>query len=631
MMAVRRPALVLAASLALVAGLAAQRAPDPVVYHVTIPEPAHHWLQVEATFPDLGDAPLRVRMSRSSPGRYAVHEFARNIFALQAFDGQGRALDVTRPGADEWDVAGHDGAVRIVYRIFGDAADGTHLAVDTTHARINMPATFLWAVGDDRRPIRVTFDPPPNRSWRAATQLFATNDPRTFTAPNLQYFMDSPTELADLRDVRFEVEGPDGVAARFRLAVHASADTTDADVEALGALVARLAREQAAVFGGFPTFEPGAYTFLLDYVPWADGDGMEHRNSTAISDPRISLRTDAGRRAALDSISHELFHIWNVERIRPAGLEPFDFTRENVTCCLWLAEGFTEYYGPLLLVRSGLGATPPVQNVASLLDAPARGLRSAVGMSEQAPFTDAAVADEPTDDARTVVSYYTGGAALALALDFSLRDRSAGAVSLDDYMRRLWQTYGAPAGPRPGMVATPYTLADLRDALAALATPGFADDFFDRYVEGRETPDYARLLRLAGYELRAATPARAWAGDVPILDAGGTLVVGLTADGTRGPVPFDTPLYRAGVDEGDRIVSIDGRPATAAAWTALTTRAPGDTVTLVVARRDGRRDTTRLVLDRDPDVRVVAIDAAGGQLTPAQAQFRAAWLASRQR
>jgi predicted metalloprotease with PDZ domain len=300
-----------------------------------------------------------------------------------------------------------------------------------------------------------------------------------------------------------------------------------------------------------------------------------------------------------------------------------------VTCCLWLAEGFTQYYGPLLLARAGLGAAPPIDNVAAVLDSPARGVRSAVGMSEEAPFTDAAVADEPTDDARTFVSYYPGGAALALALDFSLRERSGGAVSLDDYMRRLWRTYGAPADPRPGFVLTPYTLRNLRDALAAIATPAFADNFFDRYVEGRETPDYAHLLGLAGYRLQAATSARAWAGDVPVLDAGGTLVVGVTADGARVPVPFDTPLYRAGIDEGDRIVSIDGRPATAAAWAALATRAPGDAVSLVVARRDGHRDTTRLVLERDPDVLVTAIDAGGGRLTPEQARFRSQWLASR--
>jgi predicted metalloprotease with PDZ domain len=111
-----------------------------------------------------------------------------------------------------------------------------------------------------------------------------------------------------------------------------------------------------------------------------------------------------------------------------------------------------------------------------------------------------------------------------------------------------------------------------------------------------------------------------------MFDVGGALVVGVAPDGTRVPVPFDTPLYRAGIDEGDRIVSIDDGPATRAAWAALANRAPGDTVALVVARRDGRREPARLVLARDPTVRVAALDAAGGRLTAEQAGFRAAWL-----
>ena len=110
-------------------------------------------------------------------------------------------------------------------------------------------------------------------------------------------------------------------------------------------VVERLVREQMAVFGEFPKYEPGTYTFLLDYVPWGSGDGMEHRNSTSISNVRISLKTPQGRQQAVGSISHEFFHSWNMKRIRSAGLEPFDFTRENVTCCLWVGEGFTQYYG----------------------------------------------------------------------------------------------------------------------------------------------------------------------------------------------------------------------------------------------------------------------------------------------
>ncbi len=315
-----------------------------IVYQVTFPEPAHHWAQVDVTFPDLGDAPLRVRMSRSSPGRYAVHEFAKNIFAIDARDEAGRPLALARTGADQWEVARHGSSVHVVYRIFGDFADGTYLAVDTTHAHLNMPATFLWALGLDDRPIRITFVPPAGSRWEAGTQLYPTARPFTFTAPNLQYFMDSPTELAPLVTSTFSLPNANGTPARFRVMVHADARQTD--VDALAASIRRVVGEQEAIFGAFPTYEPGVYTFLIDDVPWAQPDAMEHRNSTYISLPGVPLGTAGGRAAALESVSHEFFHNWNVERIRPAGLEPFDFTRENVTCCLWLAEGFTEYDGP---------------------------------------------------------------------------------------------------------------------------------------------------------------------------------------------------------------------------------------------------------------------------------------------
>ena len=141
--------------------------------------------------------------------------------------------------------------------------------------------------------------------------------------------MDSPTELGPIVMGKFTLPNADGTPTEFRLAVHS--DGSQSDVDELTTMVQRLVREHMAVYGEFPKYEPGYYTFLLDYVVWGDGDGMEHRNSTSISSPGLSLKTPQGRNQALGTISHEFFHNWNVERIRPAGLEPFDFTRANVT------------------------------------------------------------------------------------------------------------------------------------------------------------------------------------------------------------------------------------------------------------------------------------------------------------
>ena len=260
------------------------------------------------------------------------------------------------------------------------------MGVDTTHAHLNMPATFMWAVGLDLRPIRVTFVPPAGSNWKAATQLFATSTPFEFTAPNLQYFMDSPTELSNFLMSTFQVDDRARKSATFRVVVHGRG--SQADVDDLATMIRRIVAEQAEVFGEFPVFEPGHFTFLLDLVPWGQSDGMEHRNSTSIAIPGLSIETSQGRRLALSVIAHEFFHVWNAERIRPADLEPFDFTRANVSCCLWFAEGFTDYYGDLSLVRADLAGEAPVSPVADVANRSGRLVRSAVQMSEHAPFVD---------------------------------------------------------------------------------------------------------------------------------------------------------------------------------------------------------------------------------------------------
>src|SRR6516162_8568257 len=349
---------------------------SPILYKVTFPEPEHHWMQVEMTFANLGAKPLDLRMSRSSPGRYAVAEFAKNVFSAEAYNGKGQKLAYTRSDVDIWHVAGHDGTVRFVYKIFGDYPNGTFFGIDATHAHLQMPATFMWGVGHDNQPMRITFTAPSESKWKIGTQLYTTSDPNTFTAPNLQYFMDSPVELSDFLTSTFTVPNADRTSSTFRLVVHA--DASQADVDELAKMVERLVREQMTVFGEFPKYEPGNYTFLLDYVPWGVGDGMEHRNSTSISNPRLSLKTPQGRQQALGTISHEFFHNWNMERIRSAGLEPFDFTRENVTCCLWVGEGFTQYYGPLFLTRAGLqDGSPGILSAAvAVMNTSGRAVRS---------------------------------------------------------------------------------------------------------------------------------------------------------------------------------------------------------------------------------------------------------------
>ena len=174
---------------------------SPVTYDLSFDNAAHHEARITVTYTDVGNEPLQLRMSRSSPGRYAIHEFAKNVYNVEVVDGAGNPLTYTRPNPYQWDVAGHDGTVSMTYTLYADHLDGTYSAVDLTHAHLNMPATLMWAKGYDDSPATLTFEPVAD-NWKVATQLMPTDKPFVFTAPNLQYLMDSPVEISFFRKSR---------------------------------------------------------------------------------------------------------------------------------------------------------------------------------------------------------------------------------------------------------------------------------------------------------------------------------------------------------------------------------------------------------------------------------------------
>jgi len=599
-----------------------------VQYKVSFPAPEHHYAQIEIVFPAVPrGATLEARMSRSSPGRYAVHEFSKNVFDVHAYDGMGKALGTKRPNPYQWSVDGHDGTVRITYKVFGNHVDGTYLAIDTSHAHMNMPATLMWARGFEQRHVSVRFEPPEGYSWKPATQLYPTANDWVFTAPNLQYLMDSPAELSNYSERSFKVRNPDGKEFTIRMAVHHDAD--EAAIDAYAAGTEKIVREMGAVFGEFPEFETGRYTFLGDYLPWGGGDGMEHRNSTVVASP-VSLRSAQNVRGVLGTVSHEFFHAWNVERIRPKSLEPFNFEAANISGELWLAEGFTQYYGSLIMARTGLSQADRTitsfgGTANAVINGTGRQFRSPVEMSEWAAFSDAARSVDETNQSYTFISYYTYGAAVALALDLSLRDRSNGKITLDDYMRALWREHGKPGAPQPGLVAKPYTMNDARDRLAeASGDRAFADEFFDKYIEGREVPDYARLFDRAGIILRKRNAGAAWSGLETAMDRGDARKIGSL-------VAWGTPAFDAGLEQGDLITSMNGEAFTGELGQALAKHKPGDKVTIEFKRPTGATGTATITLRENPAVEAVPIESAGGTLSAERQAFREAWLGARLR
>lgn len=579
-------------------------------YSVTFENAAHHEAQITVSFRDIGEEPLKLRMSRSSPGRYALHEFAKNVYSVSAVGIDGQPLKITRSDPYSWVIANHDGAATVTYTLFADRADGTYSQIDETHAHLNMPATFMWASGLEDRPITLSFDPP-QRNWKAATQLPKARGRMNFSAPNLQYFLDSPVELSNF-DLRQWTIGEGDERQTIKLAVHHEGEA--GDVDALAEKTKKVVAEQIKVFGQAPKFDYGEYIFIADYLPHASRDGMEHRNSTILTHSKGLYEEDYSQ---LGTISHEFIHVWNVERLRPAELEPFDFFRANPTPSLWFAEGFTSYYGPLTIRRAGEStvekyASDLGKRLTSVLNAPGRNYDAPVEMSRRAAFVDAARTVDPTNNRNTFVSYYSYGAMIGLALDLSLRERFE-SITLDDYMRHLWRAYG--------VTETPYTHDDLRQALADVTgDASFAEEFFSNYIENSDPPDYEPLLAQAGLKLQLAHKGDAYLGRPQFdEDADGLVISSNTL--------VDSPLYKAGINRGDQIMRVGRfKIKDKDDWErALKRHEPGDTVTIVSQQRDEIREAI-ITFVENPMLEIAPFENEDLEVTEAQKAFRKAWL-----
>lgn len=596
-----------AAGLALASPAVAQPTSGAVEYAIAFPNRAHHEADVTATFTAVPPGPLRIQMARSSPGRYAIHEFAKNVYSVTATDGAGHPLPIIRTDPYGWTVANHGGTLRFHYTLFGNLGDATYSQFNTAHEHIDIPATFVFSPSLMDRPIALSIAVP-EKDWSVATQLIPGPN-GTWLARDLQYFMDSPIEVAPLRERRWTASEP-GANYVVRMMVHSP--DPDKDVDQFAAMAERVYRAETAMWGDIPNYDGGTYSFLADYEPYASSDGMEHRNSTYIPNSKTLTQDKSDH---IEALAHELFHSWNVERLRPAELEPFDFTRANPTPDLWFAEGFTNYYGPLLTRRAGVAGIDSYlddlgQSLSYVLNWTGRKYGSPREMSLRAPFVDAATSIDPAN--RWIfTSYYPYGAAVALALDLTLRQR--GQATLDDLMRLMWRTHGANERS--------YVIDDIRTGLGQVSgDQAFADQFFRDSIDGSALPDFAPLLAQAGLTLRQAHSNKAYLGSAGVTESDGTLVI-------KGYPEPGSALYDAAIGAGDQIVSIGGkRVATEKAWNAaLAAMKPGRATTFVV-KSLGKKRTVKVTPNADAAIEIVRDETIGKHPSEAQLAFRKAWL-----
>jgi predicted metalloprotease with PDZ domain len=557
---------------------------------------------------------LEFVMPAWAPGRYAIYDFAKNVQEFSARGADDHSLPWIKLDKQTWRVntgqAG--GTVQVHYRVFANDLTGSFSQVNSEHANLNGPSVFMYVDGHKPDPITLRIDAP--AGWKVISGFSTSSTERSFRTPNYDLLVDTPLEIsAECSLDEFQEQGK-----TIMVAVHTYSEE-DTDRSRLLAGLKKIVRAEMAAM---PPPDLQHYLFIFHFAPdIAMGDGMEHLNSTQII---IQGNIRENTEEAMETAAHEFFHLWNVKRLRPASLGPFDYTHENYSRSLWFAEGITTYFSYRFLLQSGLWTHEQflshlANEIQTMQREPGRNLMSAESSSFNAWFFDRSPQMQETNFANSTISYYNKGALLGMLLDLEVRSRTQGHKSLPDVLRLMYQEfYQAPAmnyyGPGKG-----YEENDIVNALNSVTSADFAP-FFHRYVEGTEALPYDETLKIAGLHLRTETAADA----APFLGAAvqpeslGVRILSILPGG---------PADLAGLSRDDLLIDVDNQSLATEDLTFRLKPYPAGATVPITVERHGRRK--RIDVTLDPPMRSQYSIVTEPSATPEQVTLREAWLSAR--
>jgi predicted metalloprotease with PDZ domain len=590
-------------------------AAESIRYVLRFPAPQSHYVEVEARLPVRGSTEVELMMAVWTPGSYLVREYARHVENLSAAGPDDRPLALSKVRKNRWR-AGTGGAewIKVTYRVYARALSVQGNFVDSSFALLNGAATFLTMADSLKRPHEVTLVLPPQ--WHASV----TGLPRArgeeahhYIAADYDVLLDSPIYLGSPAIHEFEVD-----RVPHRLVNEGEGGLWDGprsarDVEAI-------VRAHKAFWGSLPYEKYVFFNLLVE-----SGGGLEHRNSTVLMASRWATRSRSSYLAWLNLASHEFFHTWNVKRLRPVELGPFDYENEVYTPSLWVAEGITSYYDRLLVRRAGLCSLE--EYLAGDPPAPGADSDKATGDIERLQTTPGRLVqpleassldawikfyrrDENTPN--TGISYYVKGAVVAFLLDAKIRRATEGRRSLDDVMRLAFDRYSASSG---------FTAQQFR-ALAGEVAGHDLSAWFRSVLESTDELDYSEALdwfglRFAKDEKKAnsAKPAKGWLGLLTKNEDGRLMVT---------QVKRGTPGYEAGFNVGDEILAFGDDRVPPDQWSRrMEFFRPGDPASILISRRD-RLQRLAVTFGQEPP-KQWALEV-NPEATDAQKAHRKAWI-----
>ncbi len=568
--------------LMMMVNMAMSHAKSKITFEVSFKEPQAHYAEINMTLSGIRQDYVDVKMPVWAPGSYLVREFSKHVEGFEARSSSGEIIENDKINKNTWRIKSRKAdKIVIRYRIYGFEVSVRTNFIDANHAFLSPPGTFMYVDGFIAHPAEVKIIP--HASW---SQVSTGLEPvagkvHTYYAENFDTLFDAPIEVGNQDIFSFEAAG-----VQHEVAMVGGGNY---DKERLTKDITRIVEESTAIFGVNPNKR---YVFIVHNYQ-SGGGGLEHLNSTVLGATRFSYTNEAAYKGFLGLVAHEYFHLWNVKRLRPVALGPFNYDAENYTPSLWIAEGFTAYYDNLLLRRCDLYTADKYIEV---LTADFQAVENRPGNQVQS------VADASFDawikyyrqDENSVnnsVSYYNKGALMALMVDLAIIEATRGDKSLDDVMKAMYDTYYVKEDRG-------FTDAEFMEMASKVAgTP--LDDIY-RAATSAGTPDYRKYLGYAGLELidlNEGTERVDLGARTTITD--GRIIVNQVLRGTA--------AWEAGINVRDELIAVDGFRLDAAGKELerlLREHKAGDQIKVLLAR-DGLLQEIQVTLQQDRNKRFV--------------------------
>jgi predicted metalloprotease with PDZ domain len=510
--------------------MSSDSAPSLITYRVAMPQPQTHLFEVTLQVHNWQQPLLDLQMPVWTPGSYMVREYSRHLQDFTATDEQGKALSCGKIAKNHWQIEGK-GNLTIRYRVFANDLTVRTNHLDATHGYFN-PAALLFFIPDlTHEPIQIEIFPPAN--WQVTTPLPGNNN--VFSAQNFDELVDSPFEIGQHRVYDFEVLGKP-----HQLAIWGEGNV---DVAKWLTDISKIVTATAQIFDGLPY---DRYLFLLHLSANGYG-GLEHKNCCSLLYPRWQLQKTEQYEQFMQLVAHEFFHLWNVKRIFPKGLENFNYNQENYTPSLWFSEGVTSYYDILMPRRAEIYGrstllTQMSKEITRFLTTPGRLVQPVTESSFDAWIK---LYRPDANSSNSQMSYYLKGAMVAMLLDLKIRAESNSERSFDQVLVRLWQDYG--------QVGKGFTDRELESLIASVAGVDLQDFYRDYLYSSIELP-FDEYLQPFGLQVKAIDSPTPYWGAVVKTEQGREMIK---------TVATGSPAALAGIDPGDELLAINGYRVTA--------------------------------------------------------------------